>query len=74
MASAVPEGVLPTAAAVSSLGATTVLMTIAGFVLIYSVLLFIEVKLMLKAIRKGPDAASEPTHRAPLAAQAAAAY
>ena len=68
------EGVLPTAAAVSSLGATTVLMTIAGFVLIYSVLLFIEVKLMLKAIRKGPDAASEPTHRAPLAAQAAAAY
>ena len=68
------EGVLPTAAAVSSLGATTVLMTIAGFVLIYTVLLFIEVKLMLKAIRKGPDAASEPTHRAPLAAQAAAAY
>ncbi len=68
------EGVLPTAAAVSSLGATTVLMTIAGFVLIYTVLLFVEVKLMLKAIRKGPDAASEPTHRAPLAAQAAAAY
>ncbi len=68
------EGVLPTAAAVSSLGAGTVLMTIAGFVLIYTVLLFIEVKLMLKAIRKGPDAASEPTHRAPLAAQAAAAY
>ena len=68
------EGVLPTAAAVSSLGASTVLMTIAGFVLIYTVLLVIEVKLMLKAIRKGPDAGSEATHRAPLAAQAAAAH
>ena len=68
------EGVLPTAAAVSSLGAGTVLMTIAGFVLIYTVLLVIEVKLMLKAIRKGPDAGSEATHRAPLAAQAVAAH
>ena len=68
------EGVLPTAAAVSSLGAGTVLMTIAGFVLIYTVLLVIEVKLMLKAIRKGPDAGSEPTHRAPLAAHAVAAH
>ncbi|MEC5212706.1 cytochrome d ubiquinol oxidase subunit I [Polaromonas sp. CG_9.5] len=68
------EGVLPTAAAVSSLGAATVLMTIAGFVLIYTVLLFIEVKLMLKAIRKGPDVGSEATHRAPLAAQVVAAH
>lgn len=68
------EGVLPTAAAVSSLGAGTVLMTIAGFVLIYTVLLVIEVKLMLKAIRKGPDAGSEATHRAPLAANVVAAH
>jgi len=50
------EGVLPTAVAVSNLGASTVLLTIAGFVAIYTVLLIIEMKLMLKAIRKGPDA------------------
>ncbi len=49
------EGVLPTAAAVSSLGAGTVLATIVGFVAIYTVLLVIEMKLMLKAIRSGPE-------------------
>lgn len=49
------EGVLPTAVGVSSLGAGTVLMTIAGFTLIYTVLFLIEMKLMLKAIRKGPE-------------------
>ena len=48
------EGVLPTAVGVSSLGAGTVLLTIAGFTLIYTVLFVIEMKLMLKAIRKGP--------------------
>ena len=49
------EGVLPTAVAVSNLGASTVLFTIAGFVAIYTVLLIIEMKLMFKAIRKGPE-------------------
>ena len=49
------EGVLPTAFAVSNLGASTVLLTIIGFVLIYTVLFVIEMKLMLKAIRKGPQ-------------------
>ncbi|MBC7942432.1 MAG: cytochrome ubiquinol oxidase subunit I, partial [Chitinophagaceae bacterium] len=49
------EGVLPTAVAVSSLGATTLLITIAGFTVIYTVLLVIEIKLLLRAIRKGPD-------------------
>ncbi len=49
------EGVLPTAVAVSNLGATTVLTTLLGFTLIYSVLFFIEIRLMLKAIRKGPQ-------------------
>jgi cytochrome d ubiquinol oxidase subunit I len=48
------EGVLPTAVAVSNLGAATVLGTIVGFVAIYTTLLVIEMKLMLKAIRKGP--------------------
>ncbi|WNW12915.1 cytochrome ubiquinol oxidase subunit I [Pseudomonas sp. DTU_2021_1001937_2_SI_NGA_ILE_001] len=49
------EGVLPTAVAVSSLGVKTLLLTIAGFVAIYSVLLVIELKLMFKAVKHGPD-------------------
>ncbi len=59
------EGVLPTAMAVSNLGAATVLLTIAGFVTIYTVLLIIEMKLMLTAIRKGP-ADPAPTATEPL--------
>lgn len=54
------EGVLPTAVAVSDLGAGTVLLTIAGFTLIYTVLFVIEMKLMLKSIRKGPEEQSVP--------------
>jgi cytochrome d ubiquinol oxidase subunit I len=54
------EGVLPTAMAVSHLGAGTLLLTIAGFVLIYTVLLVIELKLMVRAIQKGPEHESEP--------------
>ncbi|MFC5384446.1 cytochrome ubiquinol oxidase subunit I [Aquamicrobium segne] len=57
------EGVLPTAAAVSDLGATTVLFTIAGFAAIYTVLFIIEVTLMLAAIRKGPDEDHEPEQK-----------
>ena len=54
------EGVLPTAAAVSSLGAMTVLMTIIGFTLIYTVLFIVEMTLMLRAIKKGPEPDHEP--------------
>jgi cytochrome d ubiquinol oxidase subunit I len=54
------EGVLPTAAAVSSLGASTVLLTIIGFAVLYTVLIVIEMTLMLKAIRKGPEPDDEP--------------
>jgi len=54
------EGVLPTAAAVSNLGATTLLITIAGFVLIYTVLFVVEMALMLRAIRKGPEPDDAP--------------
>ncbi|MCO8166025.1 cytochrome ubiquinol oxidase subunit I [Pseudomonas sp. 21LCFQ010] len=49
------EGVLPTAMAVSNLGVKTLLLTIAGFVTIYTVLFVVEMKLMLKAINQGPD-------------------
>jgi cytochrome d ubiquinol oxidase subunit I len=49
------EGVLPTAVAVSNLGASTVLLTLVIYTLLYTVLLIIEWKLLLKAIRKGPE-------------------
>ncbi|MBX2806731.1 MAG: cytochrome ubiquinol oxidase subunit I [Hyphomicrobiales bacterium] len=49
------EGVLPTFLAASNLTITDIVITIAGFTLIYGVLAVIEVKLMLHAIRKGPD-------------------
>jgi cytochrome d ubiquinol oxidase subunit I len=75
------EGVLPTAVAVSNLGAKTLLITLAGFIAIYTTLLIIEMKLMLKAIRKGPHAEHAPdegdtlshippAHSAPAAAAA----
>ncbi len=54
------EGVLPTAVAVSNLGIGTVLGTLLGFVVLYTILLVVEMKLMLKAIRKGPDADDAP--------------
>ncbi len=50
------EGVLPTAVAVSEIGATSVLLTLCVFIAVYTVLFVIEMKLMLKAIRKGPEA------------------
>lgn len=54
------EGILPTASAVSSLGAMTVLLTICGFVLIYTILFIIEMSLMVRAIQKGPDPDTRP--------------
>ncbi|MDY0105418.1 cytochrome ubiquinol oxidase subunit I [Achromobacter sp.] len=62
------EGVLPTALAVSELGASTVLFTLLGYMAIYTVLIVVEMKLMLKAIRKGPEpeSASSPGAAAPL--------
>ncbi|MDS7595106.1 cytochrome ubiquinol oxidase subunit I [Agrobacterium tumefaciens] len=65
------EGVLPTAAAVSSLSATTVLITLLCFIAIYTVLFIVEMGLMLKAIRKGPDPDREP--EAPLVPEKLAA-
>ncbi|MBY0239843.1 MAG: cytochrome ubiquinol oxidase subunit I [Burkholderiaceae bacterium] len=66
------EGVLPTALAVSNLGAGTVLATLLGFVVLYTILLVIEMKLMLKAIRKGPEADDALPARAPAKAAPAA--
>jgi cytochrome d ubiquinol oxidase subunit I len=54
------EGVLPTAAAVSNLGAGSVLITLLGFAAIYTALIVIEMSLMVKGIRKGPEPDDEP--------------
>jgi cytochrome bd ubiquinol oxidase subunit I len=53
------EGVLPTFLATSELGVFNLLLTIAGFTLVYGVLAVIEVRLMLAAIRKGPEIAAD---------------
>ncbi|TYC63254.1 cytochrome bd-I ubiquinol oxidase subunit CydA [Rhodobacterales bacterium] len=49
------ESMLPTSAAVSDLSVTEVLLTLAGFVALYSTLLVVEIALMLKFIKIGPD-------------------
>jgi len=54
------EGILPTAVGVSNLGASTVLLTIIGFVAIYTVLFIIEMGLMIRAIKAGPEPDSKP--------------
>ncbi|MET0314482.1 MAG: cytochrome ubiquinol oxidase subunit I [Hansschlegelia sp.] len=51
------EGVLPTFLATSALGISDLILTITGFTLVYGVLAVIEVKLLLAAIRKGPEIA-----------------
>jgi cytochrome d ubiquinol oxidase subunit I len=49
------EGILPTALGVSSVSTAAVLISLAGFVLFYSLLAVIDVALMRKYIRLGPD-------------------
>lgn len=49
------EGILPVAVAVSNLSASTVLGTLLGFVALYTVLIIVEMRLMVKAIKKGPE-------------------
>ncbi len=55
------EGVLPTAVAVSDLSVADVLLTIVGFIALYSTLAVVEITLMIKYIKKGP----EPEHGVP---------
>ena len=49
------EGLLPTFMGVSSVSANSVLISLAGFVLFYSALAIVELFLMIKYIRLGPD-------------------
>ena len=53
-------GMLPTSAGVSSLSVTEVLLTLAGFVALYSTLLVIEITLMIKYIKIGPEDGESP--------------
>jgi cytochrome bd ubiquinol oxidase subunit I len=68
------EGVLPTFLAVSSLSAPNVVTTLVGFIAFYSTLLIVEIYLMVKAIRIGPNVVAElPSARPALTAAVAAA-
>ena len=58
------DGVLPTFLSVSSVPISNVWISIAGFVLFYSVLAVVEVILMLRAIRHGPDFSPTPARPA----------
>ncbi len=63
------EGVLPTFLAVSSISAGNVLFTLVGFVVFYSLLAMIDVYLMVKAVRIGPDALLTGYFQKPTAAR-----
>ena len=54
------EGQLPTFLAASSLTLTQIWATIVGFTLVYGILAIIMVRLMLEAIRHGPERSAEP--------------
>lgn len=51
----VVQGVLPTRLGASSVSASQVMTSLAGFVIFYSVLAVVEIYLMVKYIRLGPD-------------------
>jgi cytochrome d ubiquinol oxidase subunit I len=54
------EGVLPTFLAVSPIPAASVALSLAGFVIFYTVLAVIEIFLLTKYVKLGPGAASPP--------------
>jgi len=56
------DGVLPTYLATSELGIADLVITIVGFTLVYAILAVIEVRLMLQAIKRGPDAFIADAH------------
>ncbi len=66
------DGVLPTFLSVSDIAVTDVQVSLIGFVMFYSALLIVELFLMLRAIRHGPDApAPGPAKTAAAALRAA---
>ena len=67
------EGVLPTFYAASGLALRDILITLGGFVLLYTALIVVDVKLMLKSIRKGPQDDAPPPGPSPSTVPHAAA-
>ena len=62
------DGVLPTFLSVSSVSATDVWLSLAGFVLLYSALAVVDLMLMVRAVRQGPSVADDhlaPVHALP---------
>ncbi|WP_413788636.1 cytochrome ubiquinol oxidase subunit I [Rhodopila sp.] len=57
------DGVLPTFLSVSSVPATDVMLSLAGFVIFYSVLAVVEIYLMVRTIRHGPEELLLPAAR-----------
>jgi len=69
------EGVLPTFLGVSANSATNVALSLAGFVLFYSSLAIVDVFLMTRSIRRGPEGLGYwPESTPPTAATPAAAH
>ncbi|HBK07139.1 MAG TPA: cytochrome bd-I ubiquinol oxidase subunit CydA [Acetobacteraceae bacterium] len=64
------DGVLPTFLSVSNIPASNVWISLSAFVLFYSVLAVVEVFLMLRTIRRGPDLAPPAPKPAPFVAVA----
>jgi cytochrome d ubiquinol oxidase subunit I len=54
------DGVLPTFLSASSNSASDVWLSLGGFVLLYSALAVVELFLMVRSIRQGPDAHQTP--------------
>ncbi len=67
------EGVLPTFYAVSGLQVSDLLISLAIFFTLYSALAIVGVKVMLHAIRQGPEDSTQSTHTNHIAADAALA-
>ncbi|MCD9007208.1 cytochrome ubiquinol oxidase subunit I [Luteimonas sp. XNQY3] len=55
------EGVLPTFYAASGIALKDILISLAGFVIVYTGLAIVAAKLMIRAIGKGPDVLAPPT-------------
>ena len=67
------EGVLPTYYAVSGLSVADLLISLSIFFVLYSILAIVGVKVMLHAVRQGPDDEPKPASTTDLAADAALA-
>ncbi len=68
------EGLLPTFLGVSTTSAGNVWLSLTGFVVFYTALAAVDVYLMVRMIRRGPDGLGYWPQRAPHAAEAATAH